>query len=256
MDYEVYLRYEEVINEFLNVENPNVQSLNTDLIDKLNRTGIIKRESDTNEPSTTLRIRSKKSLRDDKQAEVLSEFFPMLYVPTAPPRFGIAPRKSQSDKEQKTPIATPPQTVGNISTFIMQLSAFDSSHRPGVPGTPEVLIPLEARDFFPQLTLQANRKHPDANFDVELDTPTGQERHSYRAWFYEERGEFRLRMNGETIELSTPEGGDLIVINRLPEDSDPPYEVTILPQSDPIFPIFMEKCVKVAQGKKWGIVTN
>ena len=138
----------------------------------------------------------------------------------------------------------------------MQLSPFDSSHRLGVSGTSEVLIPLEARDFFPQLTLQANRKYPDANFDVALNTSTGQERHSYRAWFYEERGEFRLRMDRETIELSSPQGGDLMVINRLPEDSDPAYEVTILPQSDPIFPVFMGKCVKVAQGKRWGIVTN
>ncbi len=255
-DYAVYLRFEEVINEFLNSENPNVQPLNTDLLDKLVHAGIIKRESDTREPGTTIKGNSKKSFRDDKTTEILSKLFPMMHVPTAPPGSGlILPRIGRLIRAQERRLITPPKTVGNISTFMMQLSKFDSSHRLGVMGTAEVLIPLDARDFFPQLTL-TSRKYPDANFDVTLNTPTGQERHSYRVWFYAGRDEFRLRMNKETIELSASSGGDLIVINQLPEDSEPAYEVTILSKYDPTFPAFLAKCVKLAQGKKWGVVTN
>jgi hypothetical protein len=54
--------------------------------------------------------------------------------------------------------------------------------------------------------------------------------------------------------MTTIGGGDLLVINKLPRGSDPAYEVTILPQSDPTFPAFLTMCKFEAQGKKWGIV--
>jgi hypothetical protein len=141
----------------------------------------------------------------------------------------------------------------------MQLSAFDSSHRSGVPGTPEVLIPHAAIEFFPQLSL-SGRKYPDAQFDVVLNTPMGRERHRYRLWYYEERAtgtridEYRLRMNHDTIDLSASGGGDLLVVNKLPEGNDPVYEVTILPQTDPTFPAFIGSCRFEAQGKRWGVI--
>jgi len=141
----------------------------------------------------------------------------------------------------------------------MQLSSFDSSHRTGVPGTPEILIPHAAIGFFPPLSL-AERKYPDVTFDVVLNTETGRERHTYRLWYYEERAtgtridEYRLRLDHDTIDLSSPGGGDLIVVNRLPPDNDPLYEVTILPQSDPTFPAFLSLCTKQIYEKRWGIV--
>ena len=75
-------------------------------------------------------------------------------------------------------------------------------------------------------------------FDVVLNTNRGRERHSYRFWFYADRTEWRLRMDHETIDLSTPKGGDLLVINKLSTkiDNDSLYEVAILPQADPIEP--------------------
>ena len=102
-DHEVYLRYEKVIDEFLNVGNPNVQPLNTDLLDQLNRTGIIKRESDTNEPGTALRIKPK-TPHDNNQTEVLSEFFPAMHVPIAPSGSGlIVPKKKSIRQKTKDP---------------------------------------------------------------------------------------------------------------------------------------------------------
>ncbi len=141
----------------------------------------------------------------------------------------------------------------------MQLSEFDSSHRTGVPGTPEVLIPHAAVGFFPALSL-SGRKYPDANFDVILNTPTGPERHNYRLWYYEFRAtgsridEYRLRMNRDTIDLSRIGGGDLLIITKLPVGSDPAYEVTILPQPDPTFPSFLALCTNRVQDKRWGII--
>jgi len=83
-----------------------------------------------------------------------------------------------------------------------------------------------------------NRKHPEALFDVVLNTNRGCERHRYRFWLYADRTEWRLRMDHETIDLSTPNGGDLLVINKLSTkiDNDSLYKVTILPRTDPIEP--------------------
>ena len=250
-DYEVYTRYAKVINEFLNVEHPNVQPLNLALLDQLRSAGAIKLESDTRDPGTSLSTAS----RAGNKTALLTETFPMLRVPTAPPGSGLAvPKTSKWKAKQHNLIAPPPPITENTSTFIMQLSEFDSSHRSGVKGTPEILIPLDAQQFFPQIVLKDGRRHPDANFDVVLNTPIGQERHSYRVWYYEGKREFRLRMNKQTIDLSSPEGGDLIVINRLTEDHDPAYEVTILSQHDPTFPAFLAKCVNTAGPKRWGFV--
>ena len=53
-----------------------------------------------------------------------------------------------------------------------------------------------------------------------------------------DRTEWRLRMDHETIDLSTSNGGDLLVINKLSTkiDNDSLYKVTILPRTDPIEP--------------------
>lgn len=65
--------------------------------------------------------------------------------------------------------------------------------------------------------------------------------------------EYRLRLDHDTIDLSTQGGGDLLVFNKLPPGSDPAYEVTVLPQTDPTFPAFLAMCNREAQGKKWGM---
>jgi len=105
------------------------------------------------------------------------------------------------------------------------------------------------------------RKYPDAFFDVVLNIPSGRERHGYRLWYYEERAtgtridEYRLRMDNETIDLSTPGGGDLLVISKLPSGTDPEYEVTVLPRTDPTYPAFAAMCTNVAAAdKRWGLV--
>jgi HKD family nuclease len=254
LDYEVYQRYDAIFLELLNTRHPNIQPVNIQLLSRLNQVGLIKREAETREPGVSIK-RIREQPAQSSQEKLLQELFPNMQVPTAPPGFGLATTRITSSPYRPQIVTSPPPTIGNISTFLMQLSSFDSSHRLGVPGTAEVLIPLDAQSFFPTLSLQANRIHPDANFDVILNLPIGQERHSYRVWFYKGKDEFRLRMNKDTIELSSPTGGDLLVINKLPSGSDPPYEVTILSQTDPTFPAFLQKCKNISQGKRWGVVT-
>ncbi|HEY73020.1 MAG: hypothetical protein DRJ03_19445 [Chloroflexi bacterium] len=250
-DYEVYKRYEEFIGELLNTANPNVQPIGDAVLDRLVQAEIIKREARSSEPGPGLRSRR----RQTTSFTDLEDLFPPLRVPVAPPAGKHLVPKTRPIKPQK--VIVPPATVNVTTAFIMQLSAFDSSHRTGIKGTPEVLIPHAAIDFFPPLA-QSGHKYPDAFFDVILHTPLGPERHSYRLWYYEQRAvgtridEYRLRLNHDTIDLATPGGGDLLVINKLPPGNDPAYEVTVLPQTDPTFPAFLNLCTRKAQGKKWG----
>lgn len=246
IDFEVYRQYEAFINELLNTRHTNVQPVTEDVLQVLTSSGVIKSETQIGDPGKPVRTKRKTKAPAD-----VANLFPPISVPVAPP--GRKLTRARANLQPK--IVTPPLTVGFSGTFIMRLSSFDSSHRTGKPGTAEVLIPQDALGFFPPL-LHTNFKYPEARFDVVLNTTIGRERHSYRLWFYPDRTEYRLRMDKETIDLSTQNGGDLLIINKLstPMASNLLYEVTILPQTDPTFAAFFNLCTKESQGKKWGLL--
>lgn len=252
VDLQVFNRYSALFDELLNTERPNVQPITDATLEALITARLIDQEARVREPGHKVPFGRGKPT-PHAMAE-LDRLFPPMRVPVAPaPTRAVAlvPVRPQL-------VVVPPQTVGIAGTFVMQLSAFDCSHRTGVPGTPEVLVPHQSVHFFPPLSL-SGRRYPDAMFDVLLNTPTGQERHRYRLWYYEERAtgtridEYRLRMNHDTIDLASQGGGDLLVITKRPQQAEPAYEVTILPRTDPTFPAFFSLCVNEAQGKRWGI---
>jgi HKD family nuclease len=245
-DFDVYKQYDAVLSELLNTRHPNVQSVDQGTLELLARSGVIKGEAQTKEPGTSIRTK-----RQTKAPADIEKKFPPIRVPVAPPGLKLARARAVPQPA----IVVPPPTVGVTGTFIMRLSAFDSSHRTGKPGTAEVLIPQDAMRFFPPLS-STSRKYPETLFDVVLNTTTGRERHSYRLWFYPDRTEYRLRLDKDTIDLSTPNGGDLLIINKLstPIVGNLLYEVTILPQTDPTFSAFFGLCKNESQGKRWGLV--
>jgi len=254
LDCKVYERYNNLLNELLDTGNPNVQPVDKATLKGLIRARVLKREAEIREPGPPLRSR-----RTRQGGEDLQRLFPPLRVPVAPPASVVTTRPHIPGKARLAPVI-PPATIGIAATFVLQLSAFDCSHRTGIRGTPEILVPHAAISFFPELSA-GGRKYPDALFDVILNTPTGRERRQYRLWYYEERAvgtridEYRLRLDHDSIDMTTIGGGDLLVINKLPYGSDPAYEVTILPQTDPTFPSFLAMCKLEAQGKKWGMET-
>ena len=252
VDQIIFNRYDEFISTLLDTSKPNVQPISDEILRVLAEANLIGNESRTIEPGT--QIAKKRTSRH--HITELESLFPPLSVPAAPPMDKI---KVNPAAGANPPIITPPAISSAVSTFLMQLSSFDSSHRTGVPGTPEILIPHEAVTFFPPLS-KSGRKYPDVNFDVVLNTPEGRERHNYRLWYYEQRAvgtkidEYRLRLDHDTIDFSSLGGGDLIVINKLPEGSDPAYEITILNSTDPTFSGFLSFCTKRVYDKKWGII--
>lgn len=246
-DFLVHQRYREFIRQLLNTAHPNVQPVTESTLHQLVEAGILRTEAAWQEYEAQTDSPGAES--PNYSVTPLATIFPALAVPVAP---APAPGSSHSPASRPS-IVVPPQVSATADTFIMVLSPFDSSHRTGTPGTPEVLIPHDATNFFPAILLRG-RQHPDEFFDVVLNTPSERERHNYRIWYYEQRGEYRLRMDNQTIDLMAPDGGDLLIISRLPQGSDPLYEVTILPQSDPTYPAFEDLCSRVAQGKRWGLL--
>jgi len=249
-DLRVFQRYDALMQEMLDASHPNIQPISPHLLNVLARNGLIQRESGTTEPGPAI-IRRRTAQGTGR--EEIEKLFPRLHVPVPPPG--------------SIPSAATPSGVRELlgtnqahlaTTFIMQLSPFDSSHRTGVVGTPEVLIPHHAVPFFPSLS-RTGREYPDVYVDVVLNTPTGQEVRKYRLWYYEKRktgtpiNEYRLRVGHETIDLSTIGGGDLLVISKLPEDSQPAFEVTVLSRSDRMYSVFQSLCKFDSQGKKWGL---
>lgn len=250
VDVQVFNRYDTLLNELLDANRPNVQPLGDATLQALINARLVEHEATTREPGQTPDRRRQIS----PATQELEQLFPRMRVPVAPPSTRSVPPVPSLRQR----VVVPPQTAVAAGTFVMQLSAFDCSHRTSVPGTPEVLVPHAAIPFFPPLAL-SGRQYPDVMFDLLLNTPTGQDRHRYRLWYYEERAtgtridEYRLRMNHDTIDLTTPGGGDLLVITKRPQGSHPVYEVTVLPQTDPTFPAFFALCVNEVQGKRWGI---
>jgi len=250
-DTSVFKRYEELVEGFLDITNPNVKQITPRVVKSLMREGLVDFESGGRASSLARKVR--RPSNRGKPGDV-DHLFPPMQVPTAPP----AKASRLHGKLLVKRIVTPPPLTRAGMVFLMQLSAFDSSKRTGVPGTAEMLIPHAVVGFFPKLSKSA-RKYPDAEFDVALNTPSGRERHHYRLWYYEQRAtgtridEYRLRVDKATLDLSSPGGGDLLVISRLPRGSDPEYEATILSQGDPTFPAFAALCTQQVQGKKWGV---
>jgi hypothetical protein len=247
-DLALYQQLEQFLLELLSPANANVQTIDNPLLTRLLAVNAIRRESETTEPGPGVRGRV------GRADPPIDDLFPSLAVPAAPPAAGKVAGIPPIAAARPLPRPAP----APAGMFLMQLSPFDSSHRTGVAGTAEVLIPHGAIGFFPPLT-PAGRKYPDVFFDLILTTPTGSEIHQYRLWYYEERAvgtridEYRLRMDKETIDLSTIGGGDLLIISKLSPGSNPGYEVTILPQSDPTYPSFLARCDRETQGKRWGL---
>jgi len=131
-DLAVYQRYQQFLDELLNTAHANVQPLNDTTLRQLIDAGLVKPEARVAEPGPPVRG------PHTKISTALAQLFPPIRVPVAPPAGSDHIRRPVP----RPAVVIPPATVGTANTFVMQLSAFDSSHRTDVPGTPEVLIPI------------------------------------------------------------------------------------------------------------------
>ena len=254
-DAETLRGFEAFVDAMLDDSHPNVRRLSQATIDEIAKHGLVKRESEAREPGPAAK-------RAGSRASAIARLFPPMKVPVPPPvckGMPGGPPVRQARRPRAAPRAAPvPAGFQTATSFAMELSAFDGSHRTGIKGTAEILVPHDAVAFFPPIS-PAGRKYPDTMFDVVLNSPTGREVHTYRLWYYEQRAvgtkidEYRLRMDHTTIDLTTSGGGDVLVINRLPEGSRPHYEVTVVQKTSPDHARSLALCARSSQGKRWGL---
>lgn len=235
---EKFSEYKIFIETLLDDSHPNVQSISKDLLDLLEKDGtLVTEESETISKGSG----SSKETSEGGVSDEVRELFPTQDSPSLPSSSRIS-----FDESTETSTRTPTE---EWKTFVLQLSPFDSSHQPGTPGTPEVLIPMGAVNFFPEMT-DGGRKHPDVYFDAELQTAEGTETLNYRFWYYEDRREWRLNVRHKTMEQVSPRGGSILVISV--EDST--FKVRVVNQGDDDLEKFRNACTEEAGEKVWGFI--
>lgn len=160
---------------------------------------------------------------------------------------------------------TPAPATPQLTSFAMVLAQFDVSHRRGVPGTPEMSLPGDVEDFFGPLGHDnKNRKHAGRHFLVQLDRPIGSLNQEFRAWRREAgeggNADFRLRVTHELIDLTDPNGGDVLYVQRR-RGANPEYLVRIVKPQDAEFGAVSARCTRTggtggaAGQKRYGLWT-
>lgn len=171
-------------------------------------------------------------------------------IPPAPPPHPDAPLPPRRRTSRRPARAgRGPRTVvaDTASRFAMTLSAFDCSHRREVKGTPEVSLPESAACFFPPATM-GGRRYPDAYFDVVLNDERARTQSvTYRLWrrppgSRSGHADWRINVTHDTIDLTARGGGDILLMERLPDGSAPAYEAWVVHAADPIYLELLARC--------------
>lgn len=181
---------------------------------------------------------------------------PGIRVPAAPPPHPelTGPRTRRRPRPTAR-LPTGTQTLppaGGSQYFAMTMSAFDCSHRSGVPGTPEVSLPEDVVGFFPSVSRQG-RQYADAYFDAVLNEPRGTGKIiKLRIWQRPPgsgtgHADWRINVKHDIIDLTTPAGGDILLCERLPFGSNPPYEVWVVPPAHPNYAALHARCIRQVQ---------
>ena len=245
-EYEKFLEYKSFFETLLDDAHPNVQPINEELLDVLedSETLVTEGESVGEEDST----RESGDSSGGGVSEEVRELFPTQETPSLPTTSRVSVAESETSGTT-TGSTTGRDSAEDWDTFVLQLSPFDSSHQPGTVGTPEVLIPMAAIDFFPEIT-EGPRKHPDVYFDVDLETSEGDETVNYRFWYYDDRREWRLSVRETTMEQVSPRGGSILVVS----DEGSSFRVRVVNQGDEDFQRFRDACTEEVGEKMWGFI--
>lgn len=179
-----------------------------------------------------------------------------VHIPAAPPPhpdLGTVRRVVSRSAGQAVP-AVAAASPSQPRYFAMTLSAFDTSHRRGVGGTPEISLPEESVAFFPAVRIQG-RRYPDAYFNALLNQRSGTALPVlYRIWHRPPGSgtghtDWRINVGHDTIDQTRAAGGDVLLVERLPDGSDPGYEVWVVHPSDPEHARLLARCTETVQSR-------
>jgi HKD family nuclease len=187
-------------------------------------------------------------------------------VPAAPPPHPDLGTVRRPARAAAAAPAAAPVVARALQTryFAMTLSEFDTSHRRGVRGTPEISLPEESVAFFPATQMQG-RQYPDAYFEVLLNERAGSAKTvRYRIWQRPPgaavgHADWRINVGHDTIDQTRPAAGDILLFERLPDGSTPAYEVWVVHPTDPEHARLTARCTNTVQArgrggvKRWGL---
>jgi phospholipase D-like protein len=172
---------------------------------------------------------------------------PPIAVPSLPIVTRLRPirRRPLAGRAARNEVSIPAPSA-QTRFFAMTLSAHDASKRTGMPGTPELSLPRSARNFFPPMSL-SGRQFPDAYFDVRLNDGQQATTVQYRIWERPAGGgtghaDLRINIKHDTVDLTTPGGGDIILFEVTVGASDPAYDVWIVAPADPNYAALLQRC--------------
>jgi len=236
-------------NRFLDEYPQNAVRIDAANVDRLGTAGILADEIAVAREITT-RNRGGRPVRRGAGIQV-----PRIFVPALPAVSGqrAVRRPARQGVAAREEVSSPAPTL-QTRYFAMTLSAHDASKRTGMPGTPELSLPRPATDFFPPMAV-AGHQYPDAYFNVRLNS--GQEASvvEYRIW---ERpagaavghADLRINIKHDTVDLTTPGGGDIILFEVTPGATGPAYDVWIVAPMDPNYAALLGRCTHAvaAQG--------
>lgn len=225
--------------------NPDLcKPLTKELLDRLLDAGYVCTEFMLNEKRKTERINTKEKKKN-------APIFKSTSVPKAP----------KTTKRKKTI----PSLIGNqtgvtqngVTTFYMTLQNTDVGVGQTSPGSsrrsPEVFIPLVARDYAPDFwgwpNLFASNAKTDDRFGVKMKI--GQQIVTVNMMCWRLKRDFRLR-NSDL--RSAGRVNDILVLTRVTPSSGYDYDVQIIATSDPSYKSNLSLCTQSVRNskKKWG----
>lgn len=195
---------------------------------------------------------------DEDEVNAASDLFERVSVPP-PPR--IAGRSDATPRTGGRSVsATPGTAAGQALVFYMTLMRTDAGTGQTTAGTqrrsPEIFIPLAARNFAPEFWEWPTGFTADANEDGKLDRAgvrmlIGTRTEVVTMTYFPHRHEFRLR--SEPLR-SAGEIGDILRIEKTNAGRGYDYIVTVIPQGTAQYAAALAKCVNTvsASRKVWG----
>lgn len=253
-DTQVLAKFKEQLGEWTTPDGRLVQELTPELLDRLIRNGYVISEGEIRE-----RRRRDRDAAATAEAGARERLFPALPVPSAP-----RVRRNAARSVREVAIGgrggvpeAPPQTRRG---FVMTLKQTDVGTGQTTPGTsrrsPEIFIPLVARDFDPdfwgwdaQFTEDATKPGKFDRSGVRMRLGTETIEVNMMTW--PDKHDFRLR--SESLR-SAGSPGDILRIERTDGERGFEYYVEVIPQGTAMYDPFLRLCTNVVRNsdRLWG----
>ena len=246
VDFKVFQSIEDVLDRWSDESTGIVSILDSDLLNRLLEQGLTPSEDS---------MRSSSEGRGPGGGRIRDEWDWFPFIPCREPGAPNTPR-GRLEPPGLEPEAVPagdgePEVVpAGLTGFVMTLQQTDMGVGQTTPGTsprsPEIFIPLVARDEHPDFWRWAEGFETDPNTPGKLDRfgvrmRLGGEVITVNMSYFGHRHDFRIRSSALR---SAGEVGDILRMERMadPEAADYEYYVEVIPQGTNDYQVYRDRC--------------